>query len=33
MSPTREWVLHLDSQWNDGMVEKWSIGHEKWMRA
>jgi hypothetical protein len=25
--------LPLDSQWNNGMVEKWNIGYEKWMIA
>jgi hypothetical protein len=27
------WCLSLDIRWNDGMVEKWNNGYEKWMMA
>jgi hypothetical protein len=27
------WCLSLDTRWNDGMVEKWNNGYEKWMMA
>ena len=27
------WCLSLDTQWNNGMVEKWNNGYEKWSAA
>jgi hypothetical protein len=27
------WCLPKDTQWNNGMVEKWNIGYEKRMMA